>query len=80
MSVRELDDALASAATGIGYQADLDAVAAVSQSGHWHEAFREAIAKLHELLLVEPTINNAHLGAPTASDARCPALRGCPPA
>jgi hypothetical protein len=62
LSICKLDEALASAGTGIAYQADLDAVKAVPRSGQWHEAFKTAIAKLHEFLLVELTIKDAHLG------------------
>jgi hypothetical protein len=62
LSMRELDDALATAAAGIDYQADLGQVRAVRRSGTWHEAFKSAIAKLHELLLTELTVKDASLG------------------
>ena len=62
LSIRELEKALATAAAGISYQEALDAVKAALGSRTWHQAFKDAIASLHRLLLIELTVRDPHLG------------------
>jgi hypothetical protein len=62
LSIRELENALAAAAAGISYQEALDAAKAALGSRPWHQAFKDAIASLHRLLLVELTVRDPHLG------------------
>ncbi len=62
LSIRELENALATAAAGISYQEALDAAKAALRSRTWHQAFKDAIASLHRLLLVELTVRDPHLG------------------
>lgn len=62
LSICELDNALEIAAAGIGYRESLDAVKAIQRSGAWHQDFKNAIASLHQLLLVELTVRDRQLG------------------
>lgn len=62
LAVRELEDALGTAAAGIGYLLHLDAVKAAHRPGVWHDGFREAIGSLHGLLIVEFTVRDPRLG------------------
>jgi hypothetical protein len=62
LSVRELENALGTAAAGISYQQALDAAKAALGSRTWHQAFKDALASLHRLLLIELTVRDPHLG------------------
>jgi hypothetical protein len=62
LAIRELAEALAVTATGMDYKPDLDAVNAVHRSGEWHAEFKEAIARLHLLLIIELTVDDPLLG------------------
>jgi hypothetical protein len=62
LSLLELSEALSLAAAGTGYYSALDVVTAVRRSGSWHARFRQAIAGLHQKLLVELTVRDARLG------------------
>ena len=62
LAVRELEDALAAAADGIGYRPDLDAVKAARRPRAWHEGFKDAIERLHLLLIVEFMVGDPCLG------------------
>jgi hypothetical protein len=62
LAVRELAEALTVAAIGTDFQAELDAVAAVKRSGEWHAEFKETVARLHLLLIIELTVDDPLLG------------------
>jgi hypothetical protein len=62
LSIRELENALAAAAAGISYHKALEEVRAARRSGTWHQPFKDALAILHRLLLVELTVRDPHVG------------------
>lgn len=62
LAVRQLESALTTAAEGISYRPDLDAVKAAHRPGKWHDGFKEAIECLHRLLIVELTVGDPRLG------------------
>lgn len=62
LCIRELETALATAAAGISYHKALDAARAARRSRTWHQPFKDALAKLHQLLLIELTVRDPHLG------------------